>query len=439
MSYVAESPSAQGTRPVKWMALQVAVVILCTVMNGLDGMDLLIVSYIAPAMAADWHISLAQLGVVFSAGMTGMVLGCIVVAPFADSWGRRPIILLALVLMTLGSLGSGLTHDLHIFSAMRVLTGLGLGTLLASVGALVAEYAPPGRRSLAVGIFQAGYPVGAVLTGVAAIFAIPAFGWQATMLGAAVITFVLLPVVWIALPESVAFLESRQPKNALKRSNALRARLGMEQISALPERGQKGNLPKPRDLFSAELYKGTIALWMATFLSYGVLYFLMSWVPKISVMAGLSQSDAIWAGSLTNLGGVFGDVIIGYLAIRRDIGKLIALFFFVCSGMMMLFVQHLPLAATLLTAFGMGFTLMGGFSGFYSLAALIYPARLRSSGIGWAGGFGRFGAIIGPMVGGALLSANTPLSTTFGYFAVPLVISGGFAMLATFYGPKAAD
>ncbi|OLL31691.1 hypothetical protein BTH42_10265 [Burkholderia sp. SRS-W-2-2016] len=423
----------QGTNRVHWTTLQVVVVAICSFINGLDGMDLLVMSYAAPAMAADWHIGFATLGVVFSAGMAGMLVGCLCIAPFADTMGRRPIVLFSLIAMALGSFGSGLTHDLNLFIVARFIAGLGLGTLLASVAALVSEYAPEGRRTVAVGIFQAGYPIGAVLTGIVCIYAIPAFGWQATFIGAGLITAVTVPIVAFCLPESVAFLEVRQPKGALERSNALRKRLDWPAITVLPQR-TIGNLPKPAEVLSAKLRNATLAIWIATFLSYGVLYFVASWVPKIAVAAGLSHTNAIWAGSLVNMGGVCGDIIIGALAVRRPVGNLIAIFFVFCAVLMMIFAQPLPLTAILISAFGLGFTLYGGFSAFYSLAAQLYPARLRSSGIGWMAGIGRGGAIIGPLAGGALLAANTSLPITFLCFAIPLVISGGFAALASHFG-----
>ncbi len=422
----------------RWTPLQILVVAICAAINALDGMDLLIMSYVAPAMAADWNIGLATLGIVFSAGLAGMMIGCVAVAPFADTWGRRPTVLLALVLMTIGAIGSGFANDLIVFSALRALTGVGIGTLLASVAALVSEYGPPKHRSLAMGIFQAGYPVGAVATGLVSMVTIPAYGWKATLIGAGVISAALVPVVWALLPESVSFLETRQPAGALSRSNKLRRRMSWPELAKLPARAEVGSLPKPRDLVSRELWRSTVTLWMATFLSFAVLYFVTSWIPKLAVEGGLSQSKALWAGSIFNLGGAAGGLLIGWLAIRRPIGRLIAIFFVACAVLMMIFAQQMPLALVLLTAFALGLTLQGGFTGFYSLSAQLYPPRVRGAGIGWAVGIGRGGAIIGPMAGGALLAAKMPLWITFACFAVPLVLAGLLAQLAARLGDVAA-
>lgn len=430
--------TGETIRSDRWTPLQILVVAICAAINALDGMDLLIMSYVAPAMAADWNIGLATLGVVFSAGLAGMMIGCVAVAPFADTWGRRPTVLLALVLMTIGAIGSGFANDLIVFSALRALTGVGIGTLLASVAALVSEYGPPKHRSLAMGIFQAGYPVGAVATGLVSMVTIPAYGWKATLIGAGVISAALVPVVWALLPESVSFLETRQPAGALSRSNKLRRRMSWPELAKLPARAEVGSLPKPRDLVSRELWRSTVTLWMATFLSFAVLYFVTSWIPKLAVEGGLSQSKALWAGSIFNLGGAAGGLLIGWLAIRRPIGRLIAIFFVACAVLMMIFAQQMPLALVLLTAFALGLTLQGGFTGFYSLSAQLYPPRVRGAGIGWAVGIGRGGAIIGPMAGGALLAAKMPLWITFACFAVPLVLAGLLAQLAARLGDVAA-
>ncbi|GFE75442.1 MFS transporter [Novosphingobium sp. TCA1] len=437
-SIAADARMAKEVRPGRWTSLQVLVVAICAAINALDGMDLLIMSYVAPAMAADWNIGLAALGVVFSAGLAGMMVGCVAVAPFADTWGRRPTVLLALVLMTVGAIGSGFADNIVVFSALRALTGIGIGTLLASVAALVSEYGPPGHRSLAIGIFQAGYPVGAVVTGLVSLVTIPAFGWKATLIGAGVISAILLPIVWALLPESVTFLETRQPAGALARSNGLRRRMGWADLASLPPRDEVGSLPKPRDLLSGALLRPTITLWLATFLSFSVLYFVTSWIPKLAVEGGLSQAKALWAGSIFNMGGAVGGLLIGWLAIRRPIGRLIAVFFVICAVLMMIFAQQMPLALVLLTAFALGLTLQGGFTGFYSLSAKLYPARIRGAGIGWAVGIGRGGAIIGPMAGGALLAAKLPLWVTFASFAVPLVAAGLLAALAARLGDLSA-
>jgi benzoate transport len=424
-----EVQTSHGTDLVGWTPLQVMIVAICALINALDGMDVLIMSFVAPAMADDWGIGFEALGVIFSVGLAGMMIGCVVIAPFADSVGRRPMILAALVMLTVGTIGTGVVGTMGAFIACRLVTGIGIGTLLASIAALVSEYAPAGKRSLAIGIFQAGYPLGAVFTGLAAIWAIPAYGWQMTLIGAGVASAIVIPVALVWLPESLNFLEARQPKNALPKLNALRDRLALPARQDLPPRQISSGAPRIGHLFYGGLWRSTLLLWLSTFASFAVLYFVTSWIPKLSVEAGLPNDKALWAGSIFNLGGFVGASSIGWLATRFDIGRLIRLYMVVGAVLMVFFAVPMPLPVVLMTAALMGVTVQGGFSGYYSLAAQMYPPEVRSSGIGWAIGIGRGGSIIGPLAGGFLLAADLPLWTVFLCFGVPLAFAGVVASL----------
>jgi benzoate transport len=413
----------------RWTALQLLVVGLCVLINMLDGMDVMVIAFVAPAMAASWHVGFEALGVIFSAGLAGMMIGCVFVAPFADTFGRRPIILLALAIMTIGMCGTGLVGTIPQFVIFRALAGVGIGTLLASIAALVAEYAPAERRSFAIGLFQAGYPVGAVITGLICLISIPAFGWQATLIGAGLVSGVVLPVAYFWLPESVAYLEHRQPAGALQRINGLRRRLGRPTLQRLAPPTISGVTPGVGKLFAGGLWRSTLILWIATFLGFAVLYFVTSWIPKLAMEAGLSAEKAIWAGSIFNLGGLVGTTSIGWFAGRYRIGHLIRGYMIAAAVSLIIFSATMPLLFVLAVAMLIGLFLQGGFSGFYSLAAKLYSADVRSSGIGWAIGMGRGGAIIGPLLGGLLLARHIPLWAVFGTFAIPLIVSGVLASL----------
>jgi predicted MFS family arabinose efflux permease len=256
---------------------------------------------------------------------------------------------------------------------------------------------------MAIGIYQAGYPLGAVLTGFACISAIPRIGWQATLVGAGCASLVLLPVIWWLLPESTRPLDRRSA--AVDRKAARKpSRLG--------------------ELFANGMWVKSVLLWLATLLAYATLYFVTSWIPKLAMKAGLDASDALYASTIFNLGGLLGGLLMGRLAQRHRVGMVIASFFVVSAVTMLLFSIPAVLLVALALAFLMGLTLQGGFTGFYSLSALLYPAEVRSSGIGWAVGIGRAGSIVGPLLGGFLLSHDFSLWATFLSFAIPLVIAG---------------
>ncbi|MCB2107614.1 MAG: MFS transporter [Rhodobacteraceae bacterium] len=409
-----------------WTSHQILVVMLCCVINMLDGMDVLIVSFVAPALSEEWQVDFETLGVVFSAGLAGMMVGSIVLAPLADFVGRRPIILAGIVLISVGTIACGIAESVTSFALYRVVVGCGIGAIIASVAALVAEYAPPTRRTTAIGIFQSGYPLGAVLTGFICIWSIPRFGWQPTLIGAGVASTILIPVLWWLLPESIGGPLKKTAENT-------RGEGASQSVSEAEQAAQSAHGSwRLAKLFVDGMWRNTVLLWFATLLAYGVLYFVTSWIPKLAIEAGLNPTDALLAGTLFNLGGFFGGLMMGRFAERRRVGHLIAAFFVVSSIAMALFggAGQYALAVALGLAFIIGTSLQGGFTGFYSLGALLYSDQVRSSGIGWAVGIGRAGSVGGPLVGGYLLAQGLPIWIVMLCFAAPLLISGWISMIA---------
>jgi benzoate transport len=414
-----------------WTARQILVVSICFILNMLDGMDVLILSYVAPALSADWKVSPESLGIVFSAGLAGMAAGGLLIAPLADRFGRRKLILASLVMMAAAMFGSSIATSIVELIATRFVVGIGIGTVLASMAALTAEYAPARHRTFAVGFLQAGYPVGATITGFIVASHVATHGWQAMLLGAAILCAVAIPFVWLLLPESIAFLLSRQPRGALAKANRLLASIGQPQLDALPPRQvAETRHAGVRGLLTEGRAPSTILLWLAIIFSFMTLYFVISWIPKLAVEAGLPAKDAIYAGAIYNIGAFVGTSSIGLVAMRFDLRKLILAYMALAAAALVVFGSvAMPLAATLTTAFLIGVFVQGGFNGCYPLAASLYPPEARGTGIGWAMGVGRIGAVIGPMLGGFLLAAKVSLALIFGIFAVPVVLAGVCAAL----------
>jgi MFS transporter, AAHS family, 4-hydroxybenzoate transporter len=288
-----------------------------------------------------------------------------------------------------------------------VVVGAGIGTVLATMAALASEAAPASRRDLAVGVVQAGYPLAAVFTGLIAAKALPVFGWQPLLLVAGFATTVMLPLAWSVLTDS-------------------------------PRLTPKGSAPPPAfaTLFGEGLRSQTLWLWLAIFSGLMVLYFIVSWIPKLSIEAGLSQTDGIYAGALYNFGAFIGTMSMSYLSIRVPLSKLVATML-VCAGAAMLVFGsvHMSVAMTLAVAFLIGVTLQGGYNGIWPLAASVYPPERRATGIGWAIGIGRSGAVIGPLLGGILMVRQTPLPLLFAVYCLPLALC---ALSAVMVGRRTA-
>jgi benzoate transport len=429
--YVTVNNPSPAPSDANWSARQILVVAICFILNMLDGMDVLILSYVAPALSTDWQVSPERLGVVFSAGLAGMAAGGLIIAPMADKFGRRKLILASLIMMSVAMFGSAIATSIIELIFSRFFVGIGIGSVLASMAALTAEYAPAKHRTFAVGFLQAGYPVGATITGFVVASLLPVHGWQAMLLGAAILCAISIPFVWMMLPESIDFLLTRQPKGALEKANRLLHAMGQPQVDALPtKKVHEAQNVGVRGLLSGGRATGTLLLWMATIFGFMTLYFVISWIPKLAVEAGLPAKDAIYAGAIYNIGAFVGITLIGLGGTRLDLRKLILGYMSAAAATLIIFGSvAMPLVATLGTAFLIGMFVQGGFNGCYPLAASLYPPEARGTGIGWAMGMGRIGAVIGPMLGGFLLAAKVSLALIFGIFAVPILLSGICVML----------
>jgi benzoate transport len=428
------SAALKRTADTHWSGLQILVVFLCFFINMFDGMDVLIMSYIAPAVAEDWTVSSARLGVVFSGGLAGMAIGGLLIAPLADRYGRRKLILASLVVMMAGMFASGFARDVNELLACRVFVGIGIGTVLAGMAAITAEYAPARHRSFAVGFLQAGYPIGAVATGFLVAWLLPHHGWRPLLIGGGVISLMLLPIVYFLMPESIQFLRRFGGPNALQRINTLRGRMGQPAVSSLealdPTVAEISGDEAPPSL------RSTMLLWVSVFMAMMVLYFIVSWIPKLAIEAGLDMTKGIYAGAIYNIGAAIGIVCLSLLSIRVRLQTLIPIFLTSAAVMMIVFGSvKMPVAGVMLVAFMLGVTLQGGFNGLYPLAAQIYPTSSRSAGVGRAMGIGRGGAVLGPLLGGYLLTAAVPLPALFGIFAAPLLIAGACAFLVASRSP----
>ena len=405
--------------------LQILVVLICFILNMLDGMDVVLMSYAAPSLADDWSIQASALGLVFSAALVGMTVGCLFIAPYADVIGRRKMILLALFMIAGGMIFSGMATSVTELALARVYTGLGVGALLASMAAMTSEFANEKRRNLCVTFLQAGFPLGAIITGFVSADIIPTLGWRPMFIGAGVITALMLPVVYFYLPESLEFLLKKQPKNALADMNRTFARMGAAQLKSLPKQPQDAHQKQSvKALFGTRAFS-TCMLWTGVFMGFFTLYFVISWIPKIAVDAGLPLDKAIYAGTAYNIGSIFGSIFLGWISAKFGLQRMIMLFFFAAAVVLILFGNiSMGVAGILFSSLLIGITVNGGFNGFWPTAARLYPTEIRTTGIGWALGAGRGGAVLGPLVGGYLLESGVGLSFIFIVFAVPLVVAG---------------
>jgi MFS transporter, AAHS family, 4-hydroxybenzoate transporter len=390
---MAQAVTAHTNAAAHWTRQGVMIVALCFLINMVDGMDVNIMTFVRQALQDDWKVPDATMGSVFSAGLLGMGLGAMFIAPLADRFGRKRIIIAALALMSAGMIICGHVSSLGALITARIVVGLGIGTVLAAMAALASESAPTRDQNMAVGIVQAGFPLAAVFTGFAVAALLKSYHWQSLLLWAGWLTVLMLPIAWYVLPDKQEVAADATPRVQLN------------------------------ELFLPGLRHRTLWLWAAIFFGLMVLYFILSWITKLSIQAGLSETDSIYAGAIYNFGAFCGTMAMSWLAVRVPLGKLIPTLLVAAAVTMMIFASiPLTLSLALGLAFVIGVTLQGGYNGVWPLAASVYPSRCRATGIGIAMGIGRSGAVVGPWMGGMLIAAKAPLWALFAAYCVPLLI-----------------
>jgi benzoate transport len=423
---------------------QLVALAVCVGLNMLDGFDVLVMSFAATGVSAEWALSGRQLGLLLSAGLVGMAAGALLLGPLADRLGRRSVILSSLWIAGLGMLLSGFSQSFLALGILRVLTGIGIGGILASATVLIAEYASDRWRNTASCLYTAGYALGATAGGAVAAILIARFGWRAAFQFGAVMSLGMLPFVYRGLPESVDFLITRRPANALPRLNALLERMNRATISLLPPGAATGETPQrggTRRLFTGSLARGTTCLWIEFFFMMAGYYFVFGWTPRLLTASGFTAGQGITSGVLLNLGGIVGTVVFAFIARLVDIRRLTCGALFLTGVLMLLFAYtHDHLALALITGVMLGGMANCAMAGSYALTPPLYPTGVRTTGMGWAIGVGRFGAIVSPIAAGAFLDVGWPpmqLYVVFsgvyfvGTLALALITRWGAARLAT--------
>ncbi len=410
---------------------QILVVGLCMLLNMLDGFDITTMAIVAGDVSEELRLTADRLGLIFSFALAGMMAGAMLLAPVSDIIGRRKLIVLSVVLVGGSMLLTANASTLAEFFILRFVSGFGAGAILACQATLVAEYSPEKYRALSIAGTTAGYPLGAVMTSVVAGLIMPAYGWRAMFWFGGGITLALGVVSWALLPESLKYLFVRRPANALERINKILVKLKKDALDELPvpamdlARNRKGFVGNIRSLLATELRGATLILWASFFLCFIALYFLFSWIPRLMEQTGYSVESGRQAFFLFNVGAVIGIFLLGALSTRWRLSNLVFVFLLSSAvGMVVFATVPNQLTVLMVVIFLVGALLQGGFVGLYAVAGKVYPTEVRSTGIGWAIGLGRLGAVVGPAAAGFLIAAGMSMSANYYVFAVPLAAGG---------------
>jgi AAHS family 4-hydroxybenzoate transporter-like MFS transporter len=415
-------------------ASQYIITLLCGLVMFLDGFDTQSISYMAPLIAKEWGLSREVLGPIFSSALTGLMVGYLVLSPLSDRFGHRRMILISTIAFGVATLITAFTSNVTELIVLRFVTGLFLGSAIPSAVALTGEYSPKRFRATFVLAIYCGFSLGFVAAGALAASLLPLYGWRSLLWVGAIAPLVLSIFLFFFLHESLDFLVRTKADHRIW--HILR-----RVDPALPEAAPRSFTTEEKEvgsavasLFTSGRAVGTIVLWIVFFLNLAEFYALQSWLPTILTNLKYPLTSVALATTLTTVGGILIAVVIGpamdMLGPYRSLAVLylLGVVFVALMGAALSYPEWVLMFAT----FFAGCCVSGGQKSVIALAAVFYPAPIRSTGVGWALGIGRLGGIGGPLLFGLLLNYVTPTSILYAA-AVPMLIA---AILIAFLGVR---
>jgi AAHS family 4-hydroxybenzoate transporter-like MFS transporter len=394
---------------------QIRLLLICAAVLFIDGFDTQAIGYVAPALAKEWGLTKGALGPVFSAGLFGLMIGALVFGPLADRIGRKKIIIFSTLAFGIGTLATAFVQDVGMLLAIRFFTGLGLGGAMPNAIAMTSEFSPHRRRATMVMIMFCGFSVGAALGGFLAAALIPQFGWRSVFVVGGLAPLLLAPILSLRLPESVRFLAltGRAHERVARLLGFINPNAAFAPATqfVVHEPGLAG-IPVLH-LFKAGRTPVTLLLWVVFFMSLLDLYFLSNWLPTVLNDLGASVSEAVAIGSMLQVGGVVGTLALGSIIDRFSFRALALVYFIAVFAVGAIGQLGHSVVFVTMAIFAAGFCIVGGQIAANALAATFYPTSVRATGVGWALGIGRVGSIIGPLVGGALLTMKWSAASVF--------------------------
>ncbi len=406
------------------------VVILMVFLNALDGFDVLSSAFAAPGITAEWGITRAALGIVLSAELVGMGFGSVLLGGLADKWGRKPTMLVCLVVMAIGMY---MAHDAHAVTPLtiwRLITGLGIGGMLAATNAVTAESTNKASRSVAIALYVIGYPLGAVVGGfVAQGWLLVEYDWRAVFLFGAIVTAALIPVIWLLVPETPAFFAATRPEGAVAKINRSLKAFNKPAITELPAISPTAAKPKLTDILSNPRLRPVTLLLAFGYMFHTItFYYILKWAVQIvhDFPPGYSQPDAASVLTYANIGGAVGGFLFGFLMKKWSIKWPTILMLLLGSAAVVSFgMGRESLEGWRWATIATGFFTNAAIAGYYGAFALGFPAYARATGTGFVLGIGRLGAASAPILAGDLFKVfgNDQLLTVSMIMAIGSILS----------------
>jgi AAHS family 4-hydroxybenzoate transporter-like MFS transporter len=359
-------------------------------------------------------------------GLIGLLIGCLIIAPLADRVGRKKVIVGSIAAFSLFSFLSATATSLESLSILRFLTGIGIGGGMANAIAITFEFFPKRKRSAMTVIMFTGFPLGASLGGFLSAYLISRFGWQSVFICGGILPALLAVSLVILLPESIRHLVVHGGRAehlmAILRQINPHAVFTLEPRFVVAEERKDGLVVG--HLFREGRALGTALIWTIFFMSLLDIYLIASWLPTLLHDAGLSLSISVVITAMTQLSGVFACLVAAPQLDRRGpLSVLLLAYLLAALGIAALGSVGTGVGWLMLAACAAGGGVVGGQVTANAYAAAFYPTYIRATGVGWALGIGRVGAVVGPGVGGIMLALHWSRPSIFVASAVPALIA----------------
>jgi MFS transporter, AAHS family, 4-hydroxybenzoate transporter len=407
-------------RPLSSFQVRVLVLVGCLVL--MDGFDVQMIGFVAPALLRSWALPPDAMGPIFGAGLLGMLVGSTSLGMLADRIGRRPVLIGATFFVAFCVLSTAATRSVPQMLALRFLTGVGLGGVLGNAVTLASEYCPSARRaSLLMGI-SCGFTAGAILGGLLAAVLIPRTGWQSVFIVGGLLALVVAILMIRELPESLHLLLIRGADRA--RIDYWLQRLAPGTVLGSTQGPRVAPKSSVIDLFRGGLWRRSLLLWAVSFANLLNLFFLSNWLPLLATRMGYSDSLGVLMGTTLQAGGILGALTLGRCIDRFGFYRVLAPSFLLGAVVIAAVGQPgLPVSVECLVVLFAGVAILGGQPGINALATSLYPTPLRATGVGWCLGVGRAGSIVGPVAAAQLIAHHFTNDMLFMFAAIPAAMS----------------
>ncbi|MDR6535245.1 aromatic acid/H+ symport family MFS transporter [Variovorax soli] len=395
----------------------------CALIIVFDGYDLSVVGIALPSIMANMRVDATHAGFMVSSALFGMMFGAIFLGTIADRIGRRWAIVICVGLFSIFTAAAGFAKDPVSFGAMRFLAGLGIGGVMPNVVAHMTEYSPKKIRATLVTLMFSGYAVGGIIAAILGKSLIERYGWQSVFFAAG-LPMLLIPLILKSLPESMPFLLATGRTDALK-TIASKLDPGYQPLAtdrfAVPAEDKADRAPI-KHLFGEGRGFSTVMFWIAFFMCLFMVFALSSWLTKLMASAGYSLGSALTFVLVLNVGAMVGAILGGWLADRFHIKYVLAAMYALAAISLTLLGYKMPTPVLFVLVGLAGASTIGTQIVANAYTGQFYPMAVRSTGLGWALGVGRSGAILAPILIGTLVGMNLPLQQNFMAIAIPAVI-----------------